>query len=288
MYRKAGWQAVADQTQATLNYDFGDTCVSLPDGVAVKRFELGDYITSADVVITLPKLKTHGLMTLTGATKILFGAVPGTLKLAYHAKFPDRDQFADMLLDILTYIQPAFSLMDGIVGMDGAGPTAGSPFPIGAILASADSIALDIAAANLVHMNPEYIPTIKAAIRRRMTSGLLDDIDIVGETLDSFQITGFRSPETRPDRSSVRTFLGRHLRTAAKDSMVAAPQATDACIACGICVRSCPVQAISISDNRAAMDLSKCIRCYCCHELCPQRAIELKMPLLGRILGQWR
>jgi ferredoxin len=268
--------------------DFSDSHVSVPDGKMVKGLELATYITSADVVITLPKLKTHSLMYLTGATKILFGAVPGTLKLAYHAKFPDRIQFSDMLIDILSYIQPALSLMDAVEGMDGAGPTAGSPFPIGAILASTDSVALDIVAARLVKMDIEDIPTIQAALRRGMTNGQIEDILIVGEKLQAFHINGFRSPETRADKKSLRTLLGRHLRTFAKDSMVAAPFATDACTACGICSRSCPVQAISIPDDRAIMDLKECIRCYCCHEFCPQRAIELKMPLLGRMLGQWR
>ena len=288
MYRKAGWQAVAEQTAATLNMDFTDAYVSITDGIAIKGVELGSYITSADVVITLPKLKTHGLMYLTGATKILFGAVPGTLKLAYHAKFPDRYQFAEMLIDLLGYIKPALSLMDAVEGMDGAGPTAGSPFPIGAILASRDSASLDVVAASLVNMDLQDIPPIQAAVRRGLTSGQIDDIEIVGEDLEVFHIAGFRSPDTHADRRSIRILLGRHLRTIANDSLVASPQASEACIACGICARSCPVQAISIPDDRAIMDLKKCIRCYCCHELCPQRAIELKMPLLGRLLKQWR
>jgi uncharacterized protein (DUF362 family)/NAD-dependent dihydropyrimidine dehydrogenase PreA subunit len=288
MYRTAGWQAVAEETAAILNMDFTDTYVSIPEGKAIKGVELGNYVTSADVVITLPKLKTHGLMHLTGGIKILFGAIPGTLKLAYHAKFPDRQQFADMLIDILNYVQPAFSLMDAIEGMDGAGPTAGSPFSTGAILASADSVALDIAAAGLVKFDPQHIPSIQAAVRRGLSSGKVDDIKFLGDKLSDFNIIGFRSPETRAERNSIRIFLGRHLRSLAKDAMVAVPSATSACIACGICERSCPVEAITITDNRARMDLKKCIRCYCCHELCPQRAIILKRPLLGRLVGQWR
>ena len=196
MYRKSGWQAVADETGAELNMDFTDSHVSLPDGIAIKGIELGNYVTSADVIITLPKLKTHGLMQLTGATKILFGAIPGTNKLAYHAKFPDRDRFAEMLIDIFSYLKPSLCLMDAIIAMDGAGPTAGEPFPVGALLASTDSVAIDIVAADLVHLALGDIPTIQAAINRHLSTGKLNDIRILGESPDSFNIKGFRPPGT--------------------------------------------------------------------------------------------
>jgi uncharacterized protein (DUF362 family)/NAD-dependent dihydropyrimidine dehydrogenase PreA subunit len=288
MYRKAGWLTVAQETDAVLNTDFTDSYVSIPDGISIKGVELANFVKSADAIITLPKLKTHGLMHITGATKILFGAIPGTEKLAYHAKFPTRDQFADMLIDILFFLRPTLSIMDAVEGMDGTGPTAGTPFKIGAILASTDSVALDIVAAHLVHLDIQDIPPIQAAIRRGISSGKVEDINVVGTSLDNFKIHGFRPPGTHGHRYSILNTLGSNLRSVAKDSIVAAPHATDACIACGICARSCPVQAITISEDRAIMDLNKCIRCYCCHELCPQRAIELKKPLLGRIIGQWR
>lgn len=288
MYRKAGWSRVAEETGAVLNTDYTDSHISVPEGVAIKGVEIGNYVTDADVIITVPKLKTHGLMHMTGATKIVFGAVPGTVKLAYHAKFPERQQFAHMLIDILMQLRPALSIMDAVEGMDGKGPTAGAPFPIGAILASTDSIALDIITAHLVHLDLKDIPTVQAAIERGLSIGELDEIKVTGDPLSSFNVRGFRPPGTRANRTSILTLLGRNLRTVAKDSVVAAPYATEKCIACGICARSCPVQAIAISDGRAIMNLDKCIRCYCCHELCPQQAIELRKPLLGKLLGQWR
>ena len=288
MYRKAGWLTVAEETGAEINMDFTDSFVSIPNGVAIKGVELGNYISSVDTIITLPKLKTHGLMHFTGATKILFGAIPGTAKLAYHAKFPNRDRFAEMLIDILCYIRPTLTLMDAIIGMDGTGPTAGDPYPIGAILVSSDSVAMDIVTAKLVHLDLDDIPPIQAAIRRGLTSGNLHDIDISGESLADFDTLDFRPPGTQAKKRTFLTGLGRNLRNIAKDSIVAAPYATEACIACGICERSCPVQAITIPNDRAFMNLDKCIRCYCCHEFCPQRAIELKKPFLGRLMRQWR
>jgi len=283
VYKKSGMWTVAEQTGAELNWDFAKTQLSHPDGHLVKRLDVGTYVTTADVVISLAKLKTHGFMQFTGATKILFGVIPGTLKLGYHAKFPERERFGDMLIDIVTLIRPALSLMDGIVGMDGEGPSAGDPFEIGALLASTDAMALDVVAANLVGMDVHSIYPLQAAIERHLTTGDVADIDILGASRSDFAIQGFRVPETHA--GSVSGGLFNMLAGVIKSQMFAAPRSNDKCIGCGICARSCPVQAITIVEKRAQMDLKKCIRCYCCHEMCPERAIDLRKPWLGRLLG---
>jgi len=282
VYKKTGMLTVAEETGAELNWDFGATQLSHPEGHLTKRLDIGTYITNADVIISLAKLKTHGFMQFTGATKILFGAIPGTVKLAYHAKFPERERFGDMLIDIVTLIRPALSLMDGIVGMDGEGPSAGDPFEIGALLASTDAVALDVVATRLVGMAPQSVYPIQAAIARGLSTGDVADVDIVGASLSDFAIHGFRVPETRGELSVGGLF--NILASVMKNQMVAAPRSNDKCIGCGICTRSCPVQAITIVKKRAQMDLKTCIRCYCCHEMCPEHAIDLVKPWLGRIL----
>ena len=281
VYRTSGMIQVAEETGAELNWDCGETRLSHPAGHLIKALEVGTFVTNADVVISLPKLKTHGLMQLTGATKNLFGVIPGTTKMGYHAKFPEPERFGDMLIDILTLIRPALSLMDGVVGMDGQGPSAGDPCNVGALLASADGIALDVVAATLVGMDVSSIYPLRAAMARGLTSGRVSDIEIVGEAFGDLRAQGFRAPDTHAPSRGTMFFLS-HL---VKRWMVAAPSSNGRCTGCGVCVRHCPVKAITLVEKRAHMDLDTCIRCYCCHELCPERAIDLRKPWLGRLLS---
>jgi uncharacterized protein (DUF362 family)/Pyruvate/2-oxoacid:ferredoxin oxidoreductase delta subunit len=280
VYQSTGMVRLAAETGAELNQDWRETRLSHPDGKLIKALEVGTFASSADVIISLPKLKTHSFMRFTGAVKNLFGLVPGTVKVGYHSKFPEPEQFGDMLIDIATLIRPALSIMDAVVGMDGAGPSAGDPFEIGAVLASADPVSLDLVAVSLVGIDPLSVYTLRAAVERGMVTGRASDVNVVGDPLSDWDVRGFREPSARSSpRRLVSMFSG-----VVKRWMVAAPRANDRCVACGICVRSCPVQAIAIKDGRARMDLETCIRCYCCHEMCPHRAIDLHKPLLGRLI----
>ncbi len=281
VYQRSGMVDVAEAIGAELNWDFDSMEVAHPEGHLVKRFELGTFVTNADVVIALPKLKTHSFMYLTGATKILFGAIPGTAKMGYHSRFPQPERFGDMLIDLLTLIRPALSIMDAVVAMDGEGPSAGDPFAVGALLASTDAIAMDLVAAELVGLDVRRIYPLQAAVAQGLTTGQVADVDILGESLDKVRVQGFRPPEVRQVSAG---WLVKIMGNLIRNWLVAAPHSTDRCIGCGICERNCPVKAITIVDKRAQMDLKTCIRCYCCHEMCPERAIELRKPWLGRLL----
>jgi uncharacterized protein (DUF362 family)/NAD-dependent dihydropyrimidine dehydrogenase PreA subunit len=281
VYHTSGMSEVARQTGAELNWDLAYTHVSHPDGLRIKALEVGDFVTKADVVISLPKIKTHGLMQLTGATKNLFGVIPGTIKAAYHAKFPQPEAFADMLLDVLDLIRPALTIMDGVVAMDGPGPSAGDPFPLGTILAGVDGVALDVVAADLVGMDVHSVYPLRAAMTRGLTSGQAGDTHIVGDSLGDSRVAGFRAPETREPSQGVGSIVGRIVN----QWFVAAPSTNGNCTGCGVCVTNCPVDCILLTGGRAHMDLDTCIRCYCCHELCPERAIDLRKPWLGRVLS---
>jgi len=285
VYRQTGMARVAEETGAELNWDFDQQLLHHPQGRVIKGLEVGTFVTHADVVIALPKLKTHTFMQFTGGTKILFGVIPGTLKVGYHARFSDPHVFGHLLIDILTLIRPALTIMDGIVAMDGQGPSAGDPFPVGALLAAPDAVALDVVAAGLVGLPVRTIYPLLAAIERGLTTGEIVDIDVVGDALAGFHIEGFRPPETTAARHGLlrRLGLGRQMSAVFYKQLSPAPRATDRCIGCGICVQNCPVHAITLVDRRAAMDLKTCIRCYCCHELCPEKAIELQKPWLRRL-----
>ena len=117
IYTRSGLREVAERTGAILNEDVGQTTIHNPEGKLTKSLTITNCALQADVIIPISKLKTHGMMTFTGAVKILFGVIPGLLKAEYHLKMFKVDDFADLLVDIATYIKPALSIMDGVVGV---------------------------------------------------------------------------------------------------------------------------------------------------------------------------
>lgn len=283
IYARSGLRDVAERTGALLNEDFGQTVVSHPEGKISKSLTLTKSVTDADVVITLSKLKTHGMMTFTGAVKILFGVIPGLQKVEYHFKMANTKNFAHLLVDIATYIKPSLSIMDGIVGMEGDGPSAGKPRDIGALLVSEDPFALDVVATNLIGLRPEKVPTIMAARERGLTSRM-EEIELKGDDRSLWQIQNFVVPKTvgvnfldmAPMPQRVRRFLVDRIRPR--------PQFNhDLCKGCKDCVNNCPPHALVLNDKmRPVVDLDVCIRCFCCQELCPQQAVDIVRPWVAR------
>ena len=306
-YRRTKIDWAAEVSGAELNFDCEGVQVSHPDGVVLHRLDLVRALLDADVVINLPKLKTHNLTTLTLAVKNLLGLVPGALKIGYHAKLQDRERFCQGLVDILTYVKPALQIMDAVVGMEGNGPSGGDPRPIGAVVAGADALAVDIVCTALVGMAPEEVETTRVAMARGLTSGRLQDVELLGEPLDALRVADFRRGMAASVDPGLVPRVLRGLLSAESSAngegdalgrgpfrllstgwvwrqLVSFPYAGEDCTGCGFCARHCPVDAIQVVDRRAQMDTGRCIRCYCCHELCPETAVMLRKPLLGRVL----
>jgi uncharacterized protein (DUF362 family)/Pyruvate/2-oxoacid:ferredoxin oxidoreductase delta subunit len=283
LYKQTGMAAVAAETGAELNMQLIPQQQPHPDGKLLKMVDTSSFVIEADVVISVPKLKTHGLMRLTGAVKNLFGTVPGATKQGYHVKLQTADRFAEMLLDIASFVQPALTVMDAVVGMDGAGPSAGDPFPIGAILAGPDPTAVDVAALSVVGHDPASVPTVAAAVQRGWTTGEVGGLNLLGDDLDTLRVEGYRLP---PGGRSAMDHLPHFLRRLGTRQLVASPYVTARCVGCRLCIENCPMETISQVDGRAQINLANCIRCYCCHEVCPEQAIELRQPLLRRMLAR--
>jgi uncharacterized protein (DUF362 family)/Pyruvate/2-oxoacid:ferredoxin oxidoreductase delta subunit len=290
-YRATGLLGVAERTGALLNWDTSAVDVAHPAGVLMKRLEVIRPVIEADVVISMPKLKTHALTCFTGATKNLFGVIPGLTKSGYHAKLHTLPNFSAMLLDVISFVRPALVVMDGIVGMEGNGPRAGNPRRVGVLLLGRDSVALDAVATTIVGINPLEVEMLKIAREWGWWPGDLSEIEILGAGIEEVHIADFVKPPPNlrgevPFPNSVvyhyiAPLLRRHLTL--WPEMVAGR-----CTACQSCVRSCPKQAISIKNGLAVVDYDRCIRCYCCHELCPEGAVELRRSWLGRLVYRGR
>ncbi len=260
-YKRTGFEKLAAEEDIPLNLDTGSKKVEIPDGLRLHRVPICDFAVNADKIIAVPKLKTHSMQYLTLACKIMYGAVPGLTKAKYHAQFPRKISFADMMLDVLSVVEPHLIVMDAIIAMQGQGPGSGDPVKLGLVMAATDCVALDIAVCEIIGVEPVAIPVLKRAKVRGLWP---DNIEYPLLKPRDVAYHGFRLPNTAD-----------HLITGRK-TPAKSPVVTDKCIACGDCENICPKEAIKVEGELAVVTYSKCIRCYCCHEICPEDAIVLR------------
>lgn len=262
--------------------------VPYPAGRLIKQFTIARGALDVDGIVSIPKMKTHGLTRITGAIKNQYGCIPGLLKAEFHARLANVHHFSRMLVDLNGVLRPRLYVMDGIVAMEGNGPQSGTLRPMNAILLSDDPVALDATFARLVHLEPQLVLPI--VYGEQVGLGSAHGVDVVGDPID-----GFIAPDFLVDRTpradvgnlpqygvGVRVF--RHL-------VVPRPVIRPArCTRCGMCVGICPVTPKAVDflePSRArppAHIYSRCIRCYCCQEICPEGAIDIVTPLLGRLI----
>ena len=283
VYRATGMTEAAERTGTRLNQDLAEVSVEYPEARTARSMTLIAPAVEAQAIVSLPKLKTHGQALFTGAVKNLFGTVPGLKKAEYHFKMADPESFSEMLVDLAEFLKPRLSIMDAIAGMEGAGPTAGTPRQIGLILASSSPFALDVAACSVVGIEPGEVPTIAAAHRRGTQEGSLDGIELLGARIADCRIRDFARPSIREVNYAelaprfLRPYLNRSLRP--KPVFV-----HSGCTGCRTCHDCCPPQAIRMVEHRPVVNLDECIRCFCCQELCPQKTVQIYRPWLLRAL----
>jgi uncharacterized protein (DUF362 family)/NAD-dependent dihydropyrimidine dehydrogenase PreA subunit len=288
VYRKSGLREVADRYGFELNLDMNWETVSQPDGVVVRRLDCLSPILQADGVINLAKFKTHTFMTFTGATKNLFGVVPGLNKPGYHAKLSDPSRFAGMLLDVAHLVRPRLSIVDGILAMEGMGPGAsGTPRRLGLMLAGVDPIAVDVVCCRIAGIDTDAVPVLAEARKRGLWGGRAADTDTLGVPVHDLAVDDFVLPSRRARDVGLTRFplLDRTLGPVLRAGFTPLPRPkAERCTRCGACVRSCPTDAMSMGEMVAQVDDSRCIRCYCCHELCPSAAIDLEFKGMGWVV----
>ncbi|MHB0978886.1 MAG: DUF362 domain-containing protein [Thermoleophilia bacterium] len=297
VYRRTGLLELAERTGLELSYDTSARSVSHPDAAVAHRVEILNALLECDGVISLPKLKTHYFMTYTGAVKNLFGAVPGFAKPGYHARLHDPARFAHMLLDVATLVRPRLSVMDAVLAMQGDGPgLGGAPRHLGAVLASADPVALDFAACDLVGLDPRRVPVLAAAMERGLApreggggpgGPVAVAVAVAGDDPAALRVDDFVIPGRLVDPVG----LGRAarlevvLRPLMRELFSARPRPrADRCTGCRTCERACPTGAIAIVDRKAVVRDELCVRCYCCHEICSEAAVDLVFGRAARVL----
>lgn len=197
-----------------------------------------------------------------------------------HYRFPDVEDFADMLLDLCSGVAPALVVCDGVQAMMGDGPSSGVRCDMGYTLVSRSPYALDIALCNLMGFDTGRVPTVKQSIKRDM---VFPKIEVVGD--DLIPVQNFLQPQSKG--IDFTNFVPRFLRRPARNFMraVLTPRPVvnrDMCVGCGKCAESCPQKTIEIVQKKAVIHYNKCQKCYCCHEMCPIHAIDVRKNIITK------
>lgn len=284
VYKACGIEKVCEELNIELNYDISEIKVENNNAKILKYMTVIKPIVDVDYVINICKLKTHVMATFTGGVKNLFGVIPGVKKAEYHFKMPEVKDFTESLVDICTFVSPTLTIMDGVVGMEGEGPTAGKPKKVEVLLASSSPYAIDVVACKIINLEPLKVPTIQRCIERNLIEKDFSDISVIGEKIEDKIIKDFKIPSNR-SISFLRGKVPRNLEVFINKKLAGKPVINyDECVKCGICSRSCPPKVIEMNDNGPNIDLDKCIRCFCCHELCPKKAVDLKRPFIFKFI----
>lgn len=283
--RQAALAPVAEELGIPLAEFVEGRLTSYPEGHVIRQFMLTRGVLECDGLISLPKLKSHALVRMTGAVKNQFGCIPGLLKAEFHARVLDVERFARMLVDLTGCVRPRLYICDAVTAMEGNGPRGGTARHVGTLLLSTDPVALDAVACRIIALRPELLLTNLWG--QEMGLGSYDRVTILGDAVEPLVVQDFkvnRTPEQR--KTMMSRFLGRLL----KELVVPRPViAQDRCTHCGACVKICPVspKALGFTEGTAESpqyNYKACIRCYCCQELCPEKAISVRTPPLGRLV----
>lgn len=286
---KSGLMEVADRYGVKF-VDFNDAVhVELENPLMYKFWNIARAAYEADVVITLPKLKTHAMMYYTGAVKNQFGCVPGTQKAAWHTKLPDAGNFSKMLLDLNSIVKTSFAILDGITAMEGNGPRNGTPKKMDTLIMGKSLTAVDSTAVRLIgYDNVLSVPFLKTAHETKWGSVLPEKIEVLGEKIEAMKCKDFKLSRN----AKIVNFLTPSLNNFVASLTAPNPVLVDdKCIGCKKCDEVCPERSKVISFVKRngktvpSWNYNKCIRCFCCQELCPKGAIVTKDKPISRMLG---
>ncbi|HNX36869.1 MAG TPA: DUF362 domain-containing protein [Candidatus Cloacimonadota bacterium] len=253
------------------------------NGITVK---VSNLLWQCGAVINVGKYKTHSLMAYTGALKNLYGLVPGMIKTEYHKDNPETGSFAELLVALYAVVRNriTYSFIDGIVGMDGAGPSAGNPRKFGLFFGSSSIPALDYIASKIMGFGINDVPYLSPALH---LDGILPSKISIPTSFRGFRIEDADIRTVKISKSMlfwIPGFAKQAFRKVYDHRPVVGPD----CKRCGVCVKSCPVKAINYDDaGLPVIDPKVCIKCMCCHELCPHHAIVISKPMISRLIGRF-
>lgn len=241
------------------------------------RLAVPEWYDEVEVVISLPKLKAHCLTTVSCGLKNMYGVVSGPAKLQFHIKYPSPLTMSAFLVSVFSVLKPHLTIADGVMAMEGNGPAHGRPRPVGILLASRDTVALDAVGCKALRISPSTVPMIRLAAERGL--GVMDEARI--ETAGS-GLARLQAAHMKPSLSRFLKYIPEPLYKLSTMLWQMRPKIlTRECIACGKCVANCPKQTIMVNEKTGYPRVvqKQCIACFCCMESCPKGAIVLQLYL---------
>lgn len=241
------------------------------DPELMAHVSVSQAVLDADIIISVPKFKTHGLTILTGAIKNSYGFLPGAQKAKLHGLSGGPKRFHELMVDIFKLRVPELFIVDSVVGMEGNGPASSELRDIGLILASDNAMALDAVMARMMGADPESLHFLQIAKQAGLGDFKAEGIDIIGnlEPIPDFKLPGAGKEGDAPSAAIQEILRSR--------AMMRPKAKAELCIGCGDCVEQCPVSALSMTDaDIPEVDREICIACFCCQEICPEKAITLR------------
>jgi uncharacterized protein (DUF362 family) len=272
VFEKSGMGAMAKEEGADL---VKFTASKFVEGVPIAR-----YVFDCDRVISVPKLKTHTVTVLTAALKNTYGMVTGLYKAEQHARAPREEDFARIIAHVYSLTRPHLTVLDGIVGMEADGPSAGKPRSMNLVMAGEDAVAIDSCAARVIGLEPLDIAVTAQAYRMKLGEADMAKIELVGDDINGFVRTDFLLPQT----TALKILPKALVNSIAALARFRPHINFNACKKCNLCKITCPVSAITIEKTRCFIDYHKCVRCMCCHEVCPYKAIYIKRTALAKLI----
>ena len=270
-------------TGATLNDNFNSSLIDAVNAKKCKQIELIDVAMHADAIINCTKFKSHTLTGHTGAVKNLFGLIPGLIKTQMHSCYPILHDFCDFLIDIEQTAKEkiVFHLIDGIVGMEGNGPTSGTPIECNCLIGGPNPYAVDLCEARLMGLEATESPLLVCAKERSIISDL--NLEVLGEKLEDMIVPNFKNIKVALEGNAhviPKIFQPLFRRFFRKLPIISKRK----CKGCQKCKQHCPNKAIEMVKRKngtfyAKIDYTKCISCFCCQELCPFHVVKPRTPI---------
>ncbi len=233
------------------------------------RVGVSTQIMTADILISLPKFKTHGLTVMTGAIKNSYGILPGAQKARLHQIAGTPERFHRVIVDVFRLRVPDLFIMDAVTGMEGNGPASPDLREIGLILAADNALAMDGVVARMMGIDPARLKFLEQSKAMGLGDFDAESVEIDGGmvVLDNFKLPPLGGAAIAGNSAIQALMAGKtRVRPRADPGL---------CTLCGACIDHCPVAALKMEHDFPVVDPDICITCFCCQEICPEKAMTL-------------